>query len=143
MSDTYQKEQKERLTRMYDALPDAFKARIDFFRNATNTFKYNFESYELFVCQEAAKLTERFPDKQSLKDYIKKLSESTEPFDAKELSRSHSENSLIAMCRLALIYVDSPEQLPTEHGALCGLTKCAEYGCFNPHNALLDWMNKK
>lgn len=51
-------ESKERLDRDYDWLPPLFKMRIDRFRAANADFRWQSESYEMFVCTQAVVLAD-------------------------------------------------------------------------------------
>lgn len=49
---------KDKLDADYEALPQVFKDRIDRFRHNNESFREEFESYEMFCCTEAVKLAE-------------------------------------------------------------------------------------
>lgn len=49
---------RDELDAAYEALPEPFRARLDRFRAADPTFRYESESYESFVLVEAAKIAD-------------------------------------------------------------------------------------
>jgi hypothetical protein len=116
--------------RRVNALPSPFKTRIVDFRNwKPLTWKYDFEPYELFCCEQAVEIA----------DALKTPGEVTR-FHALEfekqrklvtnLSDDHSGNTFGTACFLAQLYLKTPDLIPKAHGALCPLVGCEDYGCF-------------
>lgn len=90
----------------FEALPDEFRRRILRFRAGNPDFRWRFESYELFCCEEAMKVLTEAP-----------------------LSDQHSGNTEGFARYLARIYAEQPEAVVTAHGALVPLVGCEAYGC--------------
>lgn len=47
-----------------------------------------------------------------------------------DLDEGHSGNSFGVSCRLAYWFIKEPEYVYKEHGALCPLIGCKNYGCY-------------
>ena len=111
-------------------LPALFRERIEGFIAARPHWRRDYESYELFVCTEAVKIADRFKgdgpaiggfhgaDSAAQKELVPDLDYS-----------AHSGNTFGAACHLARLFIDAPQRVPLQHGALCPLVGCAEYGC--------------
>jgi hypothetical protein len=117
------------------ALPDPLRLRIERFRNLKgDTWRHQFEPYELFVCQQAAVLRDALQTVEALQAFGR------EPHEEQRrrvpaLSDGHSGNTFGASCLLARMLIECPERVPHMHGALCPLVGCVEYGCFAAHEA--------
>lgn len=114
----------------YEALPEPWKSRVDAFRKrGGHEWDLDYLGYEVFCCQEAAKIADRFDTVEDIKTFwdapYKKQQEMLP-----DLSDGHSGNSFGAACHLAMTYKTNPELLPVDHGALHGLVGCEEYCCF-------------
>lgn len=111
----------------YDALPEIFRARIDKFRRNNPDFRWKYESYELFVCEEAVKIA-------SLGSAVAISDFHGLPWEQQKkmvpgLGDGHSGNTFGAACRLAMDYLTAPENVELRHGALAPLVGSDEYGC--------------
>ena len=124
------------LDQKFDSLPQVFQGRIAGLRRRNADFRWEYESYEVFVCTEAVKIADAVRGRAASDD---KLSPVFAEFRAMEyeqqvefaaLSDGHSGNTFGISCRLAWWYMTDPENVAKEHGALCPLVGCAEYGCF-------------
>ena len=110
-------------------LPVVFQERIHDFRDTSNSWGQNFETYELFVCEQAyvfAKALKTLEKISEFKDLEFKAQKKIVP----ELSNDHSGNTFAAACLLAQVYLREPNTIPKVHGVLCPLVGCKEYGCF-------------
>lgn len=115
------------------ALPDPLRIRINRFRVMRgNEWRYEFEPYELFTCEQAAVLHSamtdgRIPDAQA----FAALPWAEQKALVSGIDDGHSGNTLGAALRLATLLRDRPDLVPQEHGAMCPLVGCEEYGCWS------------
>lgn len=110
-------------------LPQEFQDRIHAFRAYNDEWGQNFEAYELMVCEDAAYVAEQLclPERVVT---VAKLGWEDQKEYIPDVSDGHSGNSFGAMMRLAWLYLTDASLIPQEHGALCPLTGCEEYGCY-------------
>lgn len=111
-----------------DALPPSFQDRMKGFLERKKDFGPKFGLYELMVCEQAFAMAKHFGSTRKLKDF----SEMTyirqrEVFPM--LAEGHSGNSFAMSIRLAYLYLTDQNSVVREHGALCPLVGCEEYGC--------------
>lgn len=119
----------EDYNRRVATLPPPFTERIMGFRNwKPETWKYDFEPYELFTCEQAVEIATALKTSEEISRFHK-LDFSEQKKLVAALSEDHSGNTFGAACLLANIYLTKPELLPSAHGALCPLVGCNEYGC--------------
>lgn len=116
------------------ALPEVFQRRITKFQSANPDFRWKHESYELFSCEQAVLIASTVQTAEALQDFIKADWEAQKLL-VPGLSDQHSGNTFGMACRLAHWYLEVPEQVIAEHGALVSLTGCEEYGCLHPETA--------
>jgi hypothetical protein len=108
------------------ALPEVFRTRIQKFREANKDFRWKFEGYELFTCEEAVKIAARCKTLEEVKAFHDL------PWEEQKkagISDGHSGNTFGMACRLASWFLTKPENVTKEHGALVALVGCDEYGC--------------
>ena len=117
----------------YDGLPIIFRLRIDKFRNANPRFRVDYECYELFCCMEAVNIAKAVKTKEALDDFCKLAYEQQKEI-VPDLSDGHSGNTFGMACRLAYWYLNNPDNILKEHGALTPLVGCDAYGCLHPHD---------
>jgi len=126
------------------ALPKVFRERVERFQRARPDWRRDHEPYELFCCEEAVKIANyargltfmnlnvhvdaRTQEKWTL-DRFYKDTELQKAVLGKTLE-DHSGNTFGAACNLAQIFLDRPEFVVKQHGALCPLVGCEEYGCW-------------
>lgn len=111
------------------ALPEPFRLRLDGFEAARPEWRREFEAYELFCCEEAARMAERFKTADALREF-NKLDHDGQKEAAPELRMSeHSVNTWGASLNLAVLFLEQPDLVPLQHGALCPLVGCQDYGC--------------
>ncbi len=112
------------------ALPNVFRERVESFRAFRgDAWRWEFEPYELMVCEQAAKLVERFQNVESLV-HFSKLEYDDQKVAFPEMDTGHSGNSWGQVLRLARCAIERPELVPQMHGALCPLVGCESYGCY-------------
>lgn len=123
------------------ALPEAFRHRIERFQRALPHWRRDFETYELFVCEEATKIAKAVYSMSleektlrvlgSAENIIQTFHDSPEMQKAAGISEEHSGNTFSQACTLALRSLAlSPDTVVQSHGALCPLVGCKAYGCF-------------
>lgn len=108
-------------------LPEVYQDRINNFRLHDKDWGWNYESYELFACEESVKIAEHCKTAKGVMDFHK----STWDEQVKVVSDSHSGNTMGFACALAKLYIDNPDLVPKYHGAMCPLCGCKEYGCWS------------
>ena len=116
------------LDEQYNSLPDVFKKRLDILRRNNPKFRWEFEPYEMMVCIDAVKIANVCSSIEKIKEFsdagYKKQMKMV-----KDLDQGHSGNSFGMAVRLAYHYVSNQDNVWREHGAMCPLTGCKEYGC--------------
>gem|GEM_PF-2020224 len=144
---------KASLDEKYNALPEVFQKRIDKFRGNNPDFRWKYEAYEMFCCEQAvviataigkqlvneamaeglllqeakAVIAERAPS--ALKEFYDMPWEKQKEA-VPDLEDGHSGNTFGCAVRLASFYVsEHPENIVKLHGALAPLVGSAEYGC--------------
>lgn len=112
-------------------LPPIFQERIIAFRKyQPNKWCFDFEPYELFVCEQAVLLANHLKTTENIQTFVKKdWKEQRE--EVPELSEDHSGNTFGMACHLAVTFLSMPEFIPRMHGALCPLVGCKDYGCYS------------
>lgn len=110
------------------ALPQAFQDRFQGFVDARPDFGPEFGPYELMVCEQAAALADKLGTPEAVSAFYEAPHEEQQRLFP-ELDGGHSGNSFGAMVALARLYLTDPELVPKQHGALCPLVGCWEYGC--------------
>jgi len=127
------------LDKSYDALPPLFQIRLDKFRENNPDFRWEYEGYEMFCCEEAVKIANALGAKgrhglaegDSLEDLFKRFQDMSfaEQTKLTGISDGHSGNTFGTAVRLAYLYLTTPENVPKLHGALAPLVGSKEYGC--------------
>lgn len=121
---------REGMDKRVAALPEVFRARIQKFRKTNKDFRWKFEGYELFTCEEAIKIAAHCKTLDKVKAFHEL------PWEEQQkagISDQHSGNTFGMSCRLAMWFLTQPENVTKEHGALVGLVGCENYGC--PHES--------
>lgn len=111
-------------------LPNEFQARIRGMRERGHRFRYEYESYELFVCEQAVAFALALKSPDALRAWTER------PFVERRsavpaLSDDHSGNTFGAAVRLAHLFLVSPKLVEREHGAMCPLVRCKAHGCWS------------
>jgi len=123
---------REERDRQVAALPEIFQRRIQKFRDNNPEFRWEYEPYEVFCCEQAVLFARKFPTAEQLQAFAKmSWEEQLLHFTEEERKgfEEHSGNTFGAAVRLAYHYVTNQENVYREHGSLVGLVGCQEYGC--------------
>ena len=118
---------KSKLDLEYESLPQVFKDRIDRFRTNNPDFRVGFESYELFCCTEAVNIAESLKTVEEVKLFWD-LSYDKQLKLVPALNDGHSGNTFGCACKLAVLYLESPEMVARIHGSLSPLVGSATFG---------------
>lgn len=112
------------------ALPAPLRDRIERFRAFKgDAWRWEFEPYELFVCEEAAKIAAHFNTPEAIQRFAKMdYKDQAKAFP--QMSGEHSGNTFGMAVRFAYGLAEKPEYVWQMHGALCPLVGCGDYGCF-------------
>lgn len=109
------------------ALPDLLRRRIERFQNNKPSFRWEHETYEVYVCQQAAVIAEWAGTTERI-DEFRAL-----PYDeqiAAGLDDGHSGNTFGAACQLAYWLLNHPEVIAEQsHAAISVLVGCVDAGC--------------
>lgn len=119
---------KSRLDLDYDDLPREFQRRLDMFRTNNPEFRVQHEAYEMSVCKDAVRIAAvcKTPDAVVA---FGKLDWEQQKLEVPNLSDGHSGNSFGCAVFLARCYLTDPKLVEVQHGALCPLVGCSDYGC--------------
>lgn len=126
--DEFEQTGRAKLDADYVSLPAEFKRRLDGLRRRNPNFRWEFEGYEMMVCRDAALIAQTLKTVDAVREY------GAAGYDEQrrlvpDLSDDHSGNSHGAAVRLAWLWLSKPELVEQEHGALCPLVGCRDYGC--------------
>lgn len=117
------------------ALPESLRLRIERFRAlGENEWRYEFEPYELFTCEQAAAFAEACGTVEEVNAFHG-LPYEEQRRRIPKMRDGHSGNTFGQACALACCLITSPEVVVKMHGALCPLVGCETYGCFAGHEA--------
>ena len=119
--------EKDSLDAKYNALPKVFQERIDKFRANNPKFRVEYESYEMFCCEQAVEIANALQTKEAIKEFAD-LDWKEQVKKVPNLDGGHSGNTFGMSCRLAYWYLDNPENVAKEHGSLSVLVGSEEYG---------------
>lgn len=124
---------ESRLEEKLDALPTPYRSRVTYYLKHNPDFYWRYLAYELAVCQDAARLAEtaRNEEPEAPTEWVNDFHSLTydEQMDrAPWISDGHSGNSFGFVLRLAWLDA-SGRMVELEHGALCLLVGCEDYGC--------------
>jgi len=119
--------EKDSLDAKYNALPKVFQERIDKFRANNPKFRVEYESYEMFCCEQAVEIANALQTKEAIKEFAD-LDWKEQVKKVPNLDGGHSGNTFGMSCRLAYWYLDNPENVAKEHGSLSVLVGSEENG---------------
>lgn len=118
---------RPKLDAQFAALPLAFQQRIERFRrDGGPDWRWQFESYEMFVCAEAVKIAEH-----CAREHITLRQFAALPYDEQKaagISDGHSGTTFGAAVHLARLW-PNPDALIDAHGAIAVLVGCEVFGC--------------
>ena len=117
------------MDRRYEALPPIFRARLDKFRRNNPDFRWEFEGYELFTCEQAVAFAETFKTPEALQTWARLEDPKEQHRQCPRMADGHSGNTFGCACKLAYQYLTTPENVERMHGALAPLVGSEEYGC--------------
>lgn len=120
---------KAALDAQYESLPPEFRARLDRLRRNNSDFRWDHEAYEMSACVDAVKIARTLKTGDAVHAFGEEKWEVQKGM-VSGLFKGHSGNSFGAAVHLAVIYLESPENVDKYHGALCPLVGCKEYGCY-------------
>ena len=120
-------ESRESMDAQYEALPRIFRERLDKFRRNNPDFRWKYEPYELFVCEEAVRIAEELETPDEVVAFGKMTYE--EQKARVTLSDGHSGNTFGMVMRLAYLFLSDEAGVEQMHGALAPLVGSEEYGC--------------
>lgn len=135
----HEREQEQRETfagqradfdRRVAALPDVFHARIRGFQRRNSEFGWRFGMYELSCCEDAVRIADTLRTEDAIRTWFSQDWEAQQE-TVPGLFDGHSGNSFAQATYLARVFLVDPEVIPREHGALCPLVGCGEYGCWS------------
>ena len=109
-------------------LPDLFRERIERFRANNPDFRWKYESYELFCCEQAVLIAEACGTVEAVQRFHK-LKWSDQKAAVPGLDSGHSGNTFGCACSLAFHYLSTPANVVKMHGSLAPLVGSEEYGC--------------
>ncbi len=110
------------------ALPAAFQARRARFMANNPGWRRDFESYELFTCEEAVKIARRFETADAVRAWAQLADYDEQKARHPELSDEHSGNTFGMACRYAIYWLEYGDDVTKAHGALSPLVGSEEYG---------------
>jgi hypothetical protein len=122
------------LDRRFAALPEVFRRRIARFRAGCPSFRWEYEPYELFVCEQAVEIAKELDGgdphvNRGAFEMFRSMTFEEQKARVPALSDDHSGNTFGCACALALAYLTNPESVAVMHGAMVPLVGCEAYGC--------------
>ena len=114
------------------ALPEPLRARLDRYESRNPDWRRDYESYELFVCEQAAILAAlpKSGDIGEWYDRFRALSYKQQKAAWPGLSDDHSGNTFDAARVLAYqLDMGRRDAIVNGHGAMTPLVGCEDYGC--------------
>lgn len=111
-------------------LPQPFQDRISGFRKRNPEFQAEYESYELFCCEQAVVLATTLKSADAIGAFSK-ADYDDQRAQVPGLDDGHSGNTLGMSIRLAHFFVsDQNDTIRKFHGAFCPITGCEKLGCW-------------
>lgn len=115
------------MDRRYRDLPEVFQRRLDKFRQNNPDFRWKFERYEMFCCEQAVAIAEKV--KADDLSAFANLEWRQQKMIVPKLDEGHSGNTFGCAVALARLYLSDSENVVKMHGALAPLVGSEEYGC--------------
>lgn len=119
---------RAKLDAQYAALPAVFQRRLDKFRANNPEFRWKYEGYEMFTCEQAVVIADALKAPDAIRAW-RALPYEEQRAAVPGLADGHSGNTFGAACALAHWYLTQPENVVAMHGALAPLVGSEEYGC--------------
>ena len=120
----------EELKKKVEALPEVFQKRIKKFTMTKENWLEEYGGYEIMCCEEAIKIANFCKTKEKVIEF--NTWDAKKQYKKVDLTEGHSGNSFGFAMRLAYHYLNNPDSVILEHGALTPLIGCPEYGCPHP-----------
>lgn len=121
------KKQEKSLDAKYNKLPKCFQERIEKYRANNPRFRVDYESYEMFCCEQAVVIAKACKTIEGIEKF-RKMEWKEQKEMVKKLGDGHSGNTFGASCQLAYWYLQQPENVVKMHGSLAPLVGSEEYG---------------
>lgn len=86
-------ENRDKLDKAYDEMPELFRVRLDRFRKADPNFRWEGEAYESFILVEAAKIADHFKDADKVMEWRRMSDYKAQIEMAPFISDQHSGNT--------------------------------------------------
>ena len=115
------------LDERYQGLPEVFRQRLDRFRGNNPDFRWKYEAYELFTCEQAVIIADTLGTSECIKHFHDAKWEEQKAMVG-GLDDGHSGNTFGMAVLLARVYLERPEDVAAWHGALAPLVGSEEYG---------------
>lgn len=112
----------------FDALPQCFQDRITRFRTNNPDFRWEFEPYEMMVCEDAVKIA-RTCGSASEVEAFSKMEWAEQIRRVPTIDQGHSGNSFSMAVRLAHDFLTDEDRVRQRHGALAALVGSKAYRC--------------
>jgi hypothetical protein len=120
------------------ALPEPLRQRIARFQRALGGWRAQHEPYEIFCCEEAAVIAAKLKTRAAIADFHRLPWEQQKEALPGLRYDQHSGNTFGFSCRLAALLCDRSDLVAQEHGALCPLVGCVDYGCFAAYEGKVE-----
>ena len=104
------KENVSEMDKQYNSLPKCFQERIDKFRANNDRFRIDYESYELFCCEQAVFIAESCKTPDKVKEF-KEMKWEEKLKTVPKLSDGHSGNTFGCAVSLAYWYLSNPDNV--------------------------------
>jgi hypothetical protein len=109
------------------ALPAYMRQRLDQFESNNINWRRDYEPYELFICEQAVVFAKTLKTDEAI------LAFNEAPYDAQRemvpgMDDGHSGNTFGCAVRLARWLINKPENVAREHGGMCMLVGCKDFG---------------
>jgi hypothetical protein len=123
-------EKDDRDTRV-KALPESMQKRMQGFYERNKDFRIEFEPYELFCLEQAVAISNICKTDKEISSFHD-LSYEEQKKLVPEISDQHSGNTFGFSCLMArILLTGNDEYIIKNHGALCPLVGCNDYGCWS------------
>lgn len=124
---------KSQLDADYAALPKVFQKRLDRLRQNNPNFRWNMESYVMFVSKEAVKIINACKSVDDVIVFGKLTYE--QQHKLANLDDGHSGVTFSEAMQLAIVYKKNEVLIPFVHSLLAKIVGCESVGCLPPTDA--------
>lgn len=109
------------------ALPANFQRRLLALESNNPAWRREYEPYELSICEDAVRIATALKTVQAIQAF-RKMDWDEQKRAVPGLFDGHSGNSFGMAVRLAHWHIADPGEVEREHGGMCPLVGCVEYG---------------